>query len=68
MQLGLEDCLEASVAIEFCVKLGKNARETSLLVKRDYGLTCTSQASVFGQLKKFNDSGEDEKRGKKGRL
>lgn len=58
MQSEHEDNLEAYCAIKFCIKLGKNAKETYERLKTAYWLTGMSQASVFHWHMGFKDGKE----------
>ena len=58
MQSGREDTLEEQYAIKFCVKLGKNAAETSGMLQTPYGLSCMGRSLVFEWYKRFKQGRE----------
>ena len=58
MLSGREDTLEERYAIEFCFKLGKNARETYRLFHTAFRPCCMNWASVFEWHKTFKESRE----------
>ena len=45
--------------VKFCVKLGKSATETYLLLKKVYGDECLSRTQVFEWFKRFKDGREE---------
>ena len=58
MQSGREDTLEERYAIEFCFKLGKNARETYGMLQTAFGASCMNRVSVFEWHKRFKEGRE----------
>ena len=58
MQSGREDTLEEQYAIKFCVKLGKNAAETSGMLQTPYGLSCMGRSLVFEWYKRLKQGRE----------
>ena len=58
MQSGREDTLEERYAIEFCVKLGKNATETYGMLRTAFGASFMNRASVFEWYKRFKEGRE----------
>ena len=66
MQSIYEDTLEEGYAIEFCFKLGKNARETYGMLQTAFGASCMNRASVFEwRFKESRESvGDDERCGR----
>ena len=48
--------LEERYAIKFCVKLGKNARETYGMLQTSFRPTCMNWASVFEWYKRFKEA------------
>ena len=58
MQSGHEDTLEQQYSIQFCLKLGKNARETYGMLQTAFGASCMNQASVFEWNKRFKEGRE----------
>ena len=68
MQSGREDILEEQYAIEFCFRLGNNAKETYGMLQTAFGASCINRASVFELHKRFKEGREsvrdDERCGK----
>ena len=65
MQSGHEDTLEEQYAINFCFKLGKNARETYGMLQTTFWSSCMNKAWVFEWHKRFKkgrESVRDNKR------
>ena len=58
MQSGRE---EERYAIKFCVKLGKNARETYGMFQTAFRPSCMNRASVFEWHKRFKEDRDDER-------
>ena len=58
MQSGREDTLEEWYAIKFCLKFGKNARETYGMLPTLFGASCMNRVSVFEWHKRFKESRE----------
>ena len=58
MQSGREDTLEERYAIKFCLKLGKNDRETNRMLQTAFRPSCMKRASVFEWHKRFKEARE----------
>ena len=55
LQFGHEDTLEDLYEINFCFKLGKNAKETYGILQTAFRPSCTNRASVFEWRKRFKE-------------
>ena len=58
MQSGREDTLEERYTIEFCFKVGKNARETYGMLQTAFWPSCMNRAWVFEWHKRFKEGRE----------
>ena len=58
MQSGRDDTLEERYAIRFCIKLGKNAKETYEMFQTAFGASCINRAWVFEWHKRFKEGME----------
>ena len=59
------DTLEERYAAIFCFKLGKNATETYGMLQTAIGASCMNRASVFEWNKRFTESRDDERCGRR---
>ena len=55
MQSGREVTLEERYAIKFCLKLGKNARDTYGMLQTSFGASGMNRVSVFEWYKRFKE-------------